>query len=203
MPAPGLPAKRGSSGRQRQMAAGPKPAIQVAAATQKGELRSQCSRQKWLTASSCFATLFSFVGTVLGGIWADQSVLGTGFWGWDPRRKTARSSSRVVECAGVALALHRAGSIRERGLVSFAPFSEASSLKLVVVSGVRYARHRPALATISWMPAFCWLLAFVASQLALIALGCLPLRFWKSFQPPPVPASTESGSAPPGATATA
>src|SRR5690606_29213694 len=28
----------------------------------------------------CFATLFSFVGTVLGGIWADQSW--GRFWGW-------------------------------------------------------------------------------------------------------------------------
>jgi ABC-type transport system involved in cytochrome c biogenesis permease subunit len=35
----------------------------------------------------CFATLFSLIGTVLGGIWADQSW--GRFWGWDPR-KTAR-----------------------------------------------------------------------------------------------------------------
>ena len=32
----------------------------------------------------CFATLFSFVGTVLGGIWADQSW--GRFWGWDPKK---------------------------------------------------------------------------------------------------------------------
>ena len=31
----------------------------------------------------CFATLLSFVGTVLGGIWADQSW--GRFWGWDPK----------------------------------------------------------------------------------------------------------------------
>ncbi|MCR6656812.1 MAG: cytochrome c biogenesis protein CcsA [Opitutus sp.] len=42
----------------------------------------------WCMASSASATLFSFVGTVLGGIWADQSW--GRFWGWD-RRKTARS----------------------------------------------------------------------------------------------------------------
>ena len=35
----------------------------------------------------CFATLFSFVGTVLGGIWADQS--GKSFWGWIPRKRRA------------------------------------------------------------------------------------------------------------------
>ena len=31
----------------------------------------------------CFAMLFSFAGTVLGGIWADQSW--GRFWGWDPK----------------------------------------------------------------------------------------------------------------------
>jgi hypothetical protein len=34
-----------------------------------------------------FATLFSFVGTVLGGIWADQSW--GRFWGWDPKENGA------------------------------------------------------------------------------------------------------------------
>src|SRR5581483_22842 len=31
----------------------------------------------------CFGTLLSFLGTVLGGIWADQSW--GRFWGWDPK----------------------------------------------------------------------------------------------------------------------
>ena len=35
----------------------------------------------------CFATLLSFVGTVLGGIWADQSW--GRFWGWDPKENGA------------------------------------------------------------------------------------------------------------------
>src|SRR5207244_12269514 len=35
----------------------------------------------------CFATLFSFVGTVLGGILADQSW--GRFWGWDPKENGA------------------------------------------------------------------------------------------------------------------
>jgi ABC-type transport system involved in cytochrome c biogenesis permease subunit len=35
----------------------------------------------------CFATLFSFVGTVLGGIWADFSW--GRFWGWDPKENGA------------------------------------------------------------------------------------------------------------------
>ncbi len=52
----------------------------------------------------CFATLFSFVGTVLGGIWADQSW--GRFWGWD-RRKTARCSS----CSGMRPFCTRAGAV--------------------------------------------------------------------------------------------
>ena len=35
----------------------------------------------------CFATFASFVGTVLGGIWADQSW--GRFWGWDPKENGA------------------------------------------------------------------------------------------------------------------
>ncbi|MEM9083712.1 MAG: cytochrome c biogenesis protein CcsA [Planctomycetota bacterium] len=35
----------------------------------------------------CFAMLLSFVGTVLGGIWADQSW--GRFWGWDPKENGA------------------------------------------------------------------------------------------------------------------
>ncbi len=35
----------------------------------------------------CFATFFSFIGTVLGGLWADDSW--GRFWGWDPKENGA------------------------------------------------------------------------------------------------------------------
>src|SRR5262249_30777586 len=35
----------------------------------------------------CFSLFFSFVGTILGGIWADQSW--GRFWGWDPKENGA------------------------------------------------------------------------------------------------------------------
>jgi ABC-type transport system involved in cytochrome c biogenesis permease subunit len=38
-------------------------------------------------AASCFGILFSFVGTVLGGLWADDSW--GRFWGWDPKENGA------------------------------------------------------------------------------------------------------------------
>ena len=35
----------------------------------------------------CFGLFFSFIGTVLGGLWADDSW--GRFWGWDPKENGA------------------------------------------------------------------------------------------------------------------
>jgi hypothetical protein len=46
--------------------------------------------------------------------------------------------------------------------------------------------------------AFVWLIGFVISQICIILLGLLPLRFWKSFRhtlPPRVPPQAPSRSA--------
>jgi ABC-type transport system involved in cytochrome c biogenesis permease subunit len=58
----------------------------------------------------CFALLFSFTGTILGGIWADQSW--GRFWGWDPKENGA-----VLIVLWNALILHArwGGVIRHRG----------------------------------------------------------------------------------------
>jgi ABC-type transport system involved in cytochrome c biogenesis permease subunit len=63
----------------------------------------------------CFALFFSFVGTVLGGIWADQSW--GRFWGWDPKENGA-----LLIVLWNALILHArwAGYARERGLMVMA-----------------------------------------------------------------------------------
>ena len=65
----------------------------------------------------CFALFFSFVGTVLGGIWADQSW--GRFWGWDPKENGA-----LLIVLWNALILHArwAGYVRERGLMIMAIF---------------------------------------------------------------------------------
>ncbi|RYD30113.1 MAG: cytochrome C biogenesis protein [Verrucomicrobiaceae bacterium] len=63
----------------------------------------------------CFGVLFSFVGTVLGGIWADQSW--GRFWGWDPKENGA-----LIIVLWNALILHArlGGLVRERGLMLLA-----------------------------------------------------------------------------------
>ncbi len=65
----------------------------------------------------CFATLFSFIGTVLGGIWADQSW--GRFWGWDPKENGALL---IVMWNAVILHARWGGLIRERGLMNMAIF---------------------------------------------------------------------------------
>ena len=65
----------------------------------------------------CFATLFSFVGTVLGGIWADQSW--GRFWGWDPKENGALLI--VLWCA-IILHARWGGYIEQRGLMVMAIF---------------------------------------------------------------------------------
>ena len=65
----------------------------------------------------CFATLLSFVGTVLGGVWADESW--GRFWGWDPKENGA-----VLIVIWNALILHArwAGLVKTRGMAFLAVF---------------------------------------------------------------------------------
>ena len=84
----------------------------------------------------CFATLFSFVGTVLGGIWADQSW--GRFWGWDPKENGALL---IVLWNATILHARWGGLVRERGLINLAVFGN------IVTSFVvrrKHAWHRPA-----------------------------------------------------------
>jgi ABC-type transport system involved in cytochrome c biogenesis permease subunit len=68
-------------------------------------------------AIACFATLFSFVGTVLGGLWADQSW--GRFWGWDVKENGALM---IVLWNAILLHARWGGLVRERGLMCLAIF---------------------------------------------------------------------------------
>jgi ABC-type transport system involved in cytochrome c biogenesis permease subunit len=83
--------------------------------------------QRMIYGVVCFATFFSFVGTVLGGIWADQSW--GRFWGWDPKENGA-----VLIVLWCALILHArwGGFIRQRGLMIMAIFWQYRDQLLLV-----------------------------------------------------------------------
>ena len=66
---------------------------------------------KMVYGTLCFGLLFSFIGTVLGGIWADQSW--GRFWGWDPKENGALLI--VIWCVIMLHAKHW-GYIRNPGL---------------------------------------------------------------------------------------
>jgi len=138
---------------------------------------------KMVYAIVCFATLFSFTGTVLGGIWADQSW--GRFWGWDPKENGA-----LLIVIWNLLILHArwGGLVKERGLMNLAIFGNVmTAWSWFGVNMLGVGLH-----SYGFMDsAFNWLMLFVGSQMAFIVLGCLPLANWKSFGP--VRADTPSG----------
>ncbi len=120
----------------------------------------------------CFATLFSFVGTVLGGIWADQSW--GRFWGWDPKENGA-----LIIVLWNALILHArwGGLVKERGIMNMAIFGN------IVTAWSWFGTNMLGIGLHSYGfmdSAFKWLMVFMVSQLALIGLGLLPVKFWGS-----------------------
>lgn len=122
----------------------------------------------------CFATLFSFVGTVLGGIWADQSW--GRFWGWDPKENGALL---IVLWNAVILHARWGGLVRERGLMTLAVFGN------IVTAWSWFGTNMlgVGLHSYGFMDAAFWaLVVFVATQVASIAIGSLPLNRWRSFR---------------------
>jgi ABC-type transport system involved in cytochrome c biogenesis permease subunit len=121
----------------------------------------------------CFATLMSFTGTVLGGIWADQSW--GRFWGWDPKENGA-----LIIVIWNAMILHArwAGMIKQRGMAVLAIIGNI----VVGWSGIgtnqlgvglhAYGFSNKLAAMLFW---------FWASQVVFILLGLLPTHLWRSF----------------------
>ena len=120
----------------------------------------------------CFATLFSLVGTILGGIWADQSW--GRFWGWDPKENGALI---IVIWNAIILHARWGGLVRQRGLMALAVFGNiVTSWSWFGVNMLGVGLH-----SYGFMDAaFWWLIAFVVSQLVLIALANLPAEKWRS-----------------------
>lgn len=120
----------------------------------------------------CFSAFFSFVGTVLGGIWADQSW--GRFWGWDPKENGALM---IVLWSALILHARWAKLVGRRGLMVLAVFGNIiTALSWFGVNMLGIGLH-----SYGFMDkAFPWLAAFVVSQGLVMALGSLPDRFWAS-----------------------
>jgi ABC-type transport system involved in cytochrome c biogenesis permease subunit len=118
----------------------------------------------------CFALLFSFVGTVLGGIWADQSW--GRFWGWDPKENGALL---IVLWNAIILHARWGGFVREKGIMAMAIFGNViTSLSWFGVNMLGVGLH-----SYGFMDsAFYALSGFIASQAVLMAICLAPRKFW-------------------------
>ena len=116
----------------------------------------------------CFALLFSFVGTVLGGIWADQSW--GRFWGWDPKENGALL---IVLWNAIILHCRWAGYVREKGVMAMAIFGNIiTSLSWFGVNLLGVGLHSYGFTD----KGFFTLMAFIASQLVLLGACLAPRR---------------------------
>ena len=122
----------------------------------------------------CFAILFSFVGTVLGGLWADDSW--GRFWGWDPKENGA-----LIIVLWNALVLHArwGGMVKERGLAVLAIFGN------VVTAWSWFGVNELGVGLHSYgftQGVLLTLLIFVLSQVTIMFIGCLPKDLWWSHR---------------------
>jgi len=120
----------------------------------------------------CFALLFSFVGTVLGGIWADQSW--GRFWGWDPKENGA-----LLIVIWNALVIHAIWGkiVLQRGLMVLAVVGN------IITSWSWFGTNMLGVGLHSYgftNSAFFWLTLFWLNQFIFIAIGLLPHGYWRS-----------------------
>ncbi|WP_221030958.1 cytochrome c biogenesis protein [Actomonas aquatica] len=123
----------------------------------------------------CFATLFSLIGTILGGIWADQSW--GRFWGWDPKENGALI---IVIWNAIILHARWGGMARTRGIMALAVFGN------IVTSWSWFGTNMlgVGLHSYGFMDAAFWaLIGFVTSQLILIGIAYLPTSAAKPTAP--------------------
>lgn len=124
----------------------------------------------------CFAIFFSFWGTVLGGLWADDSW--GRFWGWDPKENGA-----LIIVLWNALLLHArwGGMVRDRG------FAILAILGNVVTSWSWFGVNELGIGLHSYgftEGRLRMLLFFVLSQMLVIAIGLIPRQYWWSSREP-------------------
>jgi len=116
---------------------------------------------------------FSFVGTILGGIWAEQSW--GRFWGWDPKENGA---ILIVLWNAAILHARWCGLIKVRGLMLWAIVGNiVTAWSWVGTNMLGVGLHAYGFMEAAWF----WLIMFCISQVMLTAVGTLPLSAWKSF----------------------
>ncbi|MFM2004119.1 MAG: cytochrome c-type biosis protein [Planctomycetota bacterium] len=113
--------------------------------------------------ATCFGILFSFVGTVLGGLWADDSW--GRFWGWDPKENGA-----LLIVIWNAMMLHA----RWDGMAGARGFSILAIGGNIVTSWSYFGTNELGLGLHSYgftEGVLWWLSVFIATQIAFMVAG--------------------------------
>jgi ABC-type transport system involved in cytochrome c biogenesis permease subunit len=128
---------------------------------------------------ACFAMLLSFTGTVLGGIWADQSW--GRFWGWDPKENGALL---VVIWNAMILHARWGGLVKQRGVAVLA------ALGTVVVIWSWFGTNQLGVGLHAYGGSSSRAFAITAASVGFTLLGCLgllPSKYWRSASAEPAP----------------
>ena len=129
----------------------------------------------------CFGIFFSFVGTVLGGLWADDSW--GRFWGWDPKENGA-----LIILLWNAVVLHARwdGMVKNRGMAVLSIVGNiTTSWSWFGVNELGVGLHSYGFTEGVLMA----LGIFVLTQVAVIIVGCNPKSQWASFRKDAEPAN--------------
>lgn len=140
--------------------------------TRRLDAETEDGMYRMMYGSTCFALLLSFVGTVLGGLWADDSW--GRFWGWDPKENGALL---IVIWNAIMLHARYGKMVRHRG---FAVMAVAGN---IVTAWSWFGVNQLSVGLHSYgftQSATFWLLVFVCTQLAVLAFGLVPPARWKS-----------------------
>jgi ABC-type transport system involved in cytochrome c biogenesis permease subunit len=122
----------------------------------------------------CFALLFSFFGTVLGGLWADDSW--GRFWGWDPKENGA-----LIIVLWNALVLHARWDrmVSNRGLAALAVGGNiVTAWSWFGVNELGVGLHSYGFTEGVMLS----LGIFVTTQLVIMATTFIPKRLWRSSE---------------------
>ena len=121
---------------------------------------------------TCFAALFSLVGTILGGIWGDQSW--GRFWGWDPKENGALM---IILMGAIVLHARWGGIFKEKGIMNLAICGN------IITAWSWFGTNLLGVGLHSYGftdSGFFTMLLFIISQLFFIGMSFLPWSYWRS-----------------------